>query len=159
MVGCALLGEVSAGIPRVAYVFLKVYLFVVFGCTRSHGCTRGPSLVAASGVPVHCVLGPLGGGLSCWGAQECVPVGLSSCGARSSCPEARGIFPDQGLSPGPLPWQADSLPLDHQGGLRAASLKEAPFYSHCVSCLGPMPTEYSPFNGILKTPLRLLNAE
>ena len=29
----------------------------------------------------------------------------------------RGIFPDQGSNPGPLHWQADSLPLDHQGSL------------------------------------------
>ena len=26
-----------------------------------------------------------------------------------------GIFPDQGSDPRPLRWQADSLPLDHQG--------------------------------------------
>ena len=28
---------------------------------------------------------------------------------------ACGIFPDQGLNPCPLHWQADSLPLSHQG--------------------------------------------
>ena len=33
-----------------------------------------------------------------------------------SCPSARGIFLDQGLNPCPLHWQADSQPLDHQGG-------------------------------------------
>ena len=32
-----------------------------------------------------------------------------------SCPEAYGIFPDQGLNPCPLHWQVDSSPLDHQG--------------------------------------------
>ena len=32
-----------------------------------------------------------------------------------SCSVARGLFPDQGLSPCPLHRQADSQPLDHQG--------------------------------------------
>ena len=38
-----------------------------------------------------------------------------------SYPAACGIFPDQGLNPCPLHWQADSLPLDHQGSLRQGS--------------------------------------
>ena len=32
-----------------------------------------------------------------------------------SCSAACGIFPDQGSNPRPLPWQADSQPLPHQG--------------------------------------------
>ena len=32
-----------------------------------------------------------------------------------SCSVACGIFPDQGLNPCPLHWQADSQPLHHQG--------------------------------------------
>ena len=32
-----------------------------------------------------------------------------------SGPVARGIFPDQGLNPSLLHWQADSLLLSHQG--------------------------------------------
>ena len=32
---------------------------------------------------------------------------------RLSCPEARGIFQDQGSKLGPLYWQADSKALDH----------------------------------------------
>ena len=36
--------------------------------------------------------------------------GLSSCGApKLSCPEASGIFPDQGWNPCPLHWQEDSF--------------------------------------------------
>ena len=34
---------------------------------------------------------------------------------RLSCSTACGIFPNQGSNPCPLPWQADSLPLRHQG--------------------------------------------
>ena len=45
---------------------------------------------------------------------------LTSCGSqalehRLSCSEAPGIFPDQGLNPCLLHWQAGSLPLSHQG--------------------------------------------
>ena len=32
-----------------------------------------------------------------------------------SCPEACGILPGRGSNPRLLPWQADSLPLSHQG--------------------------------------------
>ena len=32
-----------------------------------------------------------------------------------SCSEACGVFPDQGSNPRLLHWQADSLPLSHQG--------------------------------------------
>ena len=32
-----------------------------------------------------------------------------------SCSAACGIFPGQGLNPCPLHWQANSLPLSHQG--------------------------------------------
>ena len=32
-----------------------------------------------------------------------------------SCSTACGIFPDKGLNPCPLHWQADSQPLRHQG--------------------------------------------
>ena len=46
-------------------------------------------------------------------------------GAKSSvdvahglnCPTLCGIFPDEGLNPYPLYWQADSYPLPHQGSL------------------------------------------
>ena len=53
------------------------------------------------------------------------PLLLRSTGSRRagsvvvahgpSCPAACGIFPDQGLNPCSLHWQADSQPLRHQG--------------------------------------------
>ena len=68
--------------------------------------------------------------LSSWGALASHCGGLSCCraaahGARTSavvvhrfsCPEARGIFPDQGSNLCPLLWQAGSYPLDHHGSL------------------------------------------
>ena len=36
---------------------------------------------------------------------------------RLGCSTACGIFPDQGLNPCLLHWQADSLPLSHEGSL------------------------------------------
>ena len=77
---------------------------------------RGLSLVAASGdhSPLWCA-----------GLSLLRPLLLRSTGSRRagsvivahgpSCSAACGIFPDQGLNPCPLHWQADSQPLRHQG--------------------------------------------
>ena len=43
-----------------------------------------------------------------------------------SCSLACGTFLDQGSNPCPLDWQADSLPLDHQGS-PLSSFQESPF--------------------------------
>ena len=82
---------------------------------------RGPSPVAASG----------GHSLSrCAGLPPSRPLPLWSTGSGRagsaivahgpSCSAARGIFPDQGLNPCPLHWQADSQPLCHQGSPSSA---------------------------------------
>ena len=54
------------------------------------------------------------------GASVVVALGLQGTGSvvvvhRFSCPAACGIFPDQGSNLCLLHWQADSLPLSHQG--------------------------------------------
>ena len=57
-----------------------------------------------------------------------------------SCSAACGIFPDQGSSPCPLHWQADSQPLRHQGSplLYFYLLKIS---MHLVNCkLQPVPS-------------------
>ena len=61
----------------------------------------------------------------CVGLSLSRPVLLRSTGSRRagsaivahgpSCSAACGIFPNQGLNPCPLHWQADSQPLRHQG--------------------------------------------
>ena len=61
----------------------------------------------------------------CVGLSLLRPLLLRSTGSRHagsvivahgpSCSVACGIFPDQGLNPCPLHWQADSQPLHHQG--------------------------------------------
>ena len=77
---------------------------------------RGLSLVVASG----------GHSSSrCAGLSLSWPLLLRSTGSRRagsvivahgpSCAAACGIFPDQGLNPCSLHWQADSQPLRHQG--------------------------------------------
>ena len=44
-------------------------------------------------------------------------TGLIAVACRLSCSVGCGIFPDQGLNPSLLHWQAESLPLSHQGSL------------------------------------------
>ena len=75
--------------------------------------------------------------LGAW-ASVVVVRGCRSCGLWStasvvvvqgfSCSVVCGIFPNQGLNPCPLHWQADSLPLSHQGspffGLKSRLCKQ-----------------------------------
>ena len=95
----------------------------------------GATLVAVCGlfisVASRCrtrALGHLGFSTCSMRALEC---GLSSSGARLSCPAACGIFfPDRGsglcsLHAGNL--QADSQPLDHQGSPRSCSISPDKF--------------------------------
>ena len=99
------------------YLFIYLWLCWVFVSVR------GLSLVVA------------GGGHSssrCAGLSLSRPLSLRSTGSRRassvvvahgpSCSAACGIFPDQGLNPGPLHWQADSQPLRHQGSPMFCSL-------------------------------------
>ena len=69
----------------------------------------------------------------CAGLSLSRPLLLRSTGSRRtgsvvvahglSCSAACGIFPDQGLNPCPLHWQADSQPLHHQGSPRPLLLR------------------------------------
>ena len=107
----------------------SLYLFI-FGCAGSllllpglfYSCwERGLLFVA---VRVCRVLLPVA---FCWGTQALgagasvvVAHRLGSCSSLGlSCSVACGIFPDQGSNPRPLRWQANSLPLCHQGILGA----------------------------------------
>ena len=83
--------------------------YFVFGCAGyllPHGLfsSCGERVLPSScGVPVsHC------GGFFC---------GSSALGHGLSCSAPCGIFPDWGSNPCLLHWQADSLPLSHQGNL------------------------------------------
>ena len=67
-------------------------------------------------------VGLLAGGLLLLQSTGCMAHRLRSCDAgsgvvahRISCSTACGIFLDQRSNPCALHWQADSLPLSHQG--------------------------------------------
>ena len=99
-----------------SFFFKFIYLFIYFWLCWVFVSVRGLSLVAASGGHSS---------LRCAGLSLSRPLLLWSTGSRRagsvvvahgpSCSAACGIFPDQGLNPCPLHWQADSQPLHHQG--------------------------------------------
>ena len=86
-----------------SYLHLFIYLWLP-GCSWLHS---------------RLSLAPAGGG-SC--LLQCSEHRLWSAGSvvvghKLSCSPSRGVFPDQGLNPCSLHWQADSYPLHHQGSL------------------------------------------
>ena len=98
------------------FFFNLINLFIYFWLCWVFVSVRGLSLVVASG----------GHSSSrCAGLSLSRPLLSRSTGSRRagsvivahgpSCSAACGIFPDQGLNPCPLHWQADSQPLRHQG--------------------------------------------
>ena len=101
-------------------LFLKKYLFISVLAVLGPCCCVGFSPVAVNGVLIAVASFVAEHGFK--GAQVSVVVVL---GLQSTCSivvvhglsyfEACGIFPDQGLNPYLLHWQADSLPLSHQG--------------------------------------------
>ena len=98
-------------------------------------CSTCFSLVAASGtfslVAVHRLLMLQSIGSRAWTSVVAVP-GLKNTGSSVvaqglTCSNACDIFLDEGLNLCLLHWQADSLPLDHQGSPRRTdSEAEAP---------------------------------
>ena len=98
------------------FLYIFIYLFIYFWLCWVFVSVRGLSPVAVSG----------GHSSSrCADLSLSRPLPLRSTGSRRagsvvvahglSCSAACGIFPDQGLNPCPLHWQADSQPLRHQG--------------------------------------------
>ena len=101
------------------FIYYFLLLLVVLGLCCCVGFLSSCHMWAS-----HC------GDFPCWGAWAPGHTGfsgLSDCGSRAlehrltklcctqlSCPTACGIFPDQGLNPCLLHWQADPLPLSHQ---------------------------------------------
>ena len=96
--------------------FFNCYLFIYLWLCWFPISVRGPSPAAASGDHSSS---------RCAGLSLSRPLLLQSTVSRHagsavvahrpSCSAACGIFPDQGLNPCPLHWQADSQPLRHQG--------------------------------------------
>ena len=104
---------------------------LIFGCAGSWLLLPGLSMVAGS--RGYCLWWGFAGFWLLWtqapgaGASVVVAHRLSSCRSLGlSCYIAWGIFPDQGSNPCSLHWQANSLPLCHQGILGA-------LYSHLLN--------------------------
>ena len=112
------------------HLYFKIILFLyLFLPVLGLSCYRSFSLVVASGdYSLVAVSGLLTvGGFSCcrvqalgvWAsvvsAAELQRTGSVFVMHRLGCSSARGIFLDQGSIPCFLHWQADSLPLHHQG--------------------------------------------
>ena len=120
----------SGNVPVIVYFthfdFLK-FLFI-FGCAGSSLLCGLFSHCGEQGLPSSCgVWGSHCGGFSCCGAWSLghtgsvvvVPGPKSThsiiMALRLSCSVTCGIIPDQGSNLCFLHWQADSLPLSHQG--------------------------------------------
>ena len=108
-------------------LFLKKFIYFYFCLCWVFVSVRGLSPVVAS----------WGHSSSrCAGLSLSRPLLLRSTGSRRagsvvvahrpSCSAACGIFPDQGLNPCPLHWQADSQPLRHQRSPGAALRSSRP---------------------------------
>ena len=98
---------------RIIYLFTELFVFGCAGSLLMHGLfsSDGHHTVAASGA--------VGASSRSTGSAVVAP-GLWSAGSvvavhRLSCSAAFRVFPDQGSNPRLLHWQADSLPLSHQG--------------------------------------------
>lgn len=103
---CGILTKCKALEVSLKNNFLKcIYHFVlhwVFCCTWAFSLvstSRGYSLVVVCGLLT--AMASLAAEHGLWG------TGSTAVAHRLSCPQARGIFPDQGLNPCPQHWQAD----------------------------------------------------
>src|SRR5699024_7625791 len=93
----------------------KLWLFTYFCLCWVSVVALRLSLVAVSRGPLSCCAWPSQcGGFSCsraWALGACASIAVAP---GLSCSEACETFPDQGWNLCPLPWQADSCPLDYQ---------------------------------------------
>ena len=106
-------------------LFLIQFLFIyyLFMAVLDLCCCAGFSLVAvhllllavAPPVAEHRLQGTQTSVAVACGLSSCASTGSVAVAHRPSCSVTRGIFPDQGSNQCLLHWQADSLPLSHQG--------------------------------------------
>ena len=117
----------SCGLDHSSFLNNFIYLFI-WGCAGSSllcglfSCCSERGLLSSCGARTSDC-----SGFSCCRALAVGHEGFSSFRPQAlstgsvvvvlglSCSPARGIFPDQGLNLCLLHWQADSLPLSHQG--------------------------------------------
>ena len=107
------------------FIYLFIYLFLFLAVLGLRLCARALSSCGERGPLFIAVRGPLTIAASLVAEHRLQTCRLSSCGSRSSCSSACGIFPDQGSNSCTLHWQADSQPLRHQGSPLHQLLKKA----------------------------------
>ena len=114
---------------RVYILFLSlvvknfIYLFIYLLCWVFLAVLDLFSSCSEMGLLSTCsVWASHGNGFSCRGAQV-LGTGFSSCGTRAISSAVCRIFWDQRSSPCLWHWQADSLPLSHQGNHSFSLLK------------------------------------
>ena len=107
----------SSLIPNVLLFFfllLNVFIYLSRSCSvfaaawALHGCREHRPL-RRDVARTYC------SAFSCWGAQALGCLGSVVVAHRLSRSKVCGLFLDQELNPCPLPWQAHSCPLYHQG--------------------------------------------
>ena len=112
-----------------AFLFFKAltFFFIHLSALNLRCCADFPLVVVSGGHSSCAVWASHCGGVSCSGAQTLgarasvvAAPGPQSTGSVAvahglSCSTAYGILSDQGSNPGLLHWQANCLPLCHQG--------------------------------------------
>ena len=96
-------------------IFFFIIIYLLMALLGLHFCARAFSSCGKWGPLFIAVRGPLTIAASLVAEHRLQTRRLSNCGSRAQLLWACGIFPDQGLNPCPLHWQADSQPLRHQG--------------------------------------------
>ena len=84
------------------FFFIYLIYHYFFGCTGFSNC-REQGLLSSSYARAS-----LCGAFSCCRAQALGMWASEVLAHRLSCPQAGGLFPDQGSNPCPLHWQVDS---------------------------------------------------
>ena len=99
----------------VTYMFIfimkRVVLFFIFifGCTSLRCCAQAFSSCGEQGLLFSCCVQAYhDSGFFCCKAQAPGCAGSVAAGCRLSCPEACGVFPEQGSKLCPLHWKVDS---------------------------------------------------
>lgn len=133
-VALGILIEVQSTVSFIFVNFIYVYMLAVLGprcCSGLGACSLVAVRVSHCGGFSYCgAQAPGHMGLCSWQSMRSgvvVPgpsdssvwaldrTGFCSCGTWLSCPEACGVFPDQGLNLYLLHWQMDFSPLTCQG--------------------------------------------
>ena len=118
--------DFCASLSEIDLWFFKIILFIYFWLNWVFAAAHRLSLVAMSGVYSlvvgHVLLFAVASRaqtLACKGFSSCGPQALehrlNSCGAQAWLLCGMWDLPGPGIEPCLLPWQADSLPLSHQG--------------------------------------------